>query len=194
MLYWNNYKDFSKEIQKKLWERVGFPNNWPLKGDQTSACFKWTGHFDNYGRPSFRLNGQYQPARVVIFESCHGPLDEGKFVFSTCGDKNCCNPYHMVQSYYFRHEVNVRGNLKDPEDKRKNLKTIIAEKDLLKAFNGIKTGRSQSISDVGRFLNIDDDLTEEFLLNDHWSFINKYYSQVDLDELRAKVGLCHEYI
>jgi len=188
-MYSNNYLNLSLAELKKLWQRVNFPPNWTLKEDQSSACFSWNGYFDNFGRPSFRLNGKYQPVRIVIFESCHGPLDPGKFVFSNCGDKNCVNPYHLVQSHYFKREVNARGKAKNQDDKRRNLKVTIAEKDVLRAFNGIHYGKSKSISDVAQFLNIDDDLAEEFLRNNHWKYINNIYSKKQLDALRSRVGI-----
>ncbi len=189
MIYKNNYNNMSKPDLIKLWERVGFPKGW-LNQDQTISCLDWIGCFDKKtGHPIFRLDGQYVPARIVIFESCHGPVDPGKFVFSNCGNKHCVNPHHLIQEYYFRRQVIARGNAKDPSDKRKKLKEDIKETHILRAFNGIKTGRAKTVSDVGKFLNINDDLAKEFLLNDGWQFINKYYTKDQLDMLRAKIGI-----
>lgn len=188
MIYRNNFKNLSKEILIKLWSRVDFPKGW-LNQDQTKTCLSWNGRNDpKNGRPLFRLYREYEPARIVIFESCHGPVDPGKFVFSNCGNKHCVNPHHLIQDYYFRRQVNARGNAKDPSDKRRKLKKTIREKDILSAFNSINRNRAKTIADVGRFLNIDDDLVVEFLNHDHWKFINQYYTKDQLDMLRAKIG------
>ena len=36
-------------------------------------------------------------------------------------------------------------------------------------------------------MNVDDSDVIEYLLNDNWMYINKYYTKVELDQLRAKV-------
>ena len=56
-----------------------------------------------------------------------------------------------------------------------------------RAFNGIKTGRAKTVSDIGRFLNIYDSDAIDYLMNDRWMRINEYYSKADLDQLRQAV-------
>ena len=58
---------------------------------------------------------------------------------------------------------------------------------MLKVFNGIKCGRLNSISEIGEFMNVDDCDVIKFLSNNNWLFINNYYTEDELDELRAKV-------
>ena len=188
MLYTNNFKKLPKSIAKKLWERVEFPNGWSLEHDQSAACFTWRGRIID-DRPLFRFEGKYIPARIIIFETCHGPIDDGKYIFTTCGKKDCVNPYHLPQSYYFRREVNARGGAKDPADRRKKLKVDIRERDILRAFNGISCNRAKTIADVGRFLNIEDELVVDFLNHSYWQYINEYYTNDQLDMLRANIGI-----
>ena len=180
-----NYPDI---VIEKLWDRVKYPPDWETAFDKSKVCTEWDGRYDQYGRPVFKLNGVYVPAKNVMFESCYGPIEPGKIVLNTCYNKKCVRPDHLFQTYYFKKEVRARNGQRDPKDKRRTLKVIVTEQLIMKVFKAVESAQLKTVSEIGRFLNIDDEYVREFLKNDKWRFINNYYTKERLDELRSFIA------
>ena len=86
-------------------------------------------------------------------------------------------------------ETFARNGVKDPKNRRRKMRVLIDEKQMLRVFNGIKHGWLKNINDIGIMLNVDNYDVIEFLKNDKWDQIKKFYSVDRLNELRKKVGL-----
>ena len=187
IVYPNNKMNYPEKTLKKFWARVDYPKDWESNSHLLKLCWDWKGPFDSYGRPIFRLDGKYVLAKVVMYESFNGPKDEDKKILFNCKNKKCVNQNHLFQSYSFYEVTIARNKIIDSNGRRKKVKITIKENDMLKAFNGIKTGRAKTVSDIGRFLNIYDSDVIDYLMNDNWMRINEYYSKAELGELRKSV-------
>ena len=176
-------------VIEKLWEKVVYPDDWKKGTDNSKICLEWIGPFDNYKRPKFYFKGKYVPAKRVMFESWFGPIGNGKVVSNTCCNKKCVRPDHLRQNYFFMEETFARNGVKDPKNRRRKMRVLIDEKQMLRVFNGIKHGWLKNINDIGIMLNVDNYDVIEFLKNDKWDQINKFYSVDQLNDLRKKVGL-----
>lgn len=184
-----NKLKLSNTVMKKLIQRMGLPASNGTVINKQTVCLEWVGRYDEYERPVFRLNGQYKLAKHVIYESWYEPIEPNMTIINYCRNKNCVRPDHLKLSYYFFQTTYARNGKKDPNNRRKKLIVKITEKLMLRAFNGIKNGKYKTISDVGRFLNVSDADTIDYLSNDNWMYINDIYSKSDLDDLREKVML-----
>jgi len=154
---------------------------------EEKTCFEWGGQYDKYHRPIFKLNGAYRLTKRVMYESWYGEVDQNMTVVNSCRNKNCVRPDHLEMKYYFYPETYARNRQKDPKDKRKRLVVKVTEKMMENAFRGIDNGRYKTISEIGEYLNVDNDDAIKFLHNDNWMYINNIYSKVKLDELRNKI-------
>jgi hypothetical protein len=175
------------KTRKKLKDRIIIPQFNIAALDKENTCLEWVGYFDSYGRPSFHLNGQYRLVKHVMYESWFDKVEDGLAVINTCRNLKCVRPDHLKLSHYFYQKTWARGKKKDPKNPRKRLTILVNEKLLLQVFNAIKYGRLKSISEIGRFMNVDDSDVIEYLQNDNWMYINEYYTKEQLDELRAMV-------
>jgi hypothetical protein len=155
--------------------------------DKEKACLEWKGPYDEYHRPIFKLNGAYRLTKRVMYESWYGEVDQNMTVVNSCRNKNCVRPDHLEMKYYFYPETYARNGKKDPKNKRKRLVVKVTEKMMENAFRGIDNGRYKTISEIGEYLNVDNDDAIKFLHNDNWMYINNIYSKVKLDELRNKI-------
>ena len=157
-----------------------------MRGDKI-PCVEWKGPHDNYEQPIFKLKGVYRLTKEIIYESWYGKVDQEMTVVNTCKNKNCIRPEHLELKYIFYPETYARNGQKDPKNKRKRRLVKVTEKKMERLFRGIDKGLYKSISEIGKFLNVDNNDAIEFLHNDIWIYINDIYSKEELDELRAKV-------
>jgi hypothetical protein len=184
--------DWPYEVIEKIWARVVYPEDWIKGADNSKICLEWSGPFDNFKRPKFYFDGKYIPAKRVMFESWFGPIDDEKVVSNTCCNKKCVRPDHLRQNYFFMEETFARNGMKDPKDRRRKMRVKIYEEHMLRVFNGIKGGWLKSINEIGVMLNVENSDVIEFLKNDKWDQINKFYSVDQLNEMRKKVGLYNQ--
>lgn len=180
-----NKLNLDAKVLQKLFKRIDTSSDIEMDMDinMESNCYSWLGHHDSYGRPQFRLNGEYKLAKKIIYQSWYGSYDPDKTIISKCSNKGCVRPDHLVPSFYFYESAYARSK----QNKIDEAIVHVNEKKMLEVFNGIKLGRLNNISDIGKYLNIKNGKVVEFLLNDNWMFINKYYTKDDLDQLRFKV-------
>jgi hypothetical protein len=155
--------------------------------DQNDVHLIWVGRFDKYDRPEFHYKGKYVLAKKLIYESWYGPIEDDQIVISQCRNNKCVKPDHLRASQYFYQKTRARNGRRHPVHRRRRWIIDVNEKLMLKVFNGIKCGRLNSIAEIGEFMNVDDCDVIEFISNNNWMFLNKYYSKEDLDQLRAKV-------
>jgi len=172
---------------KKLFERMIEPVIVKEIIDKEKACLEWKGPYDEYHRPIFRLNGAYRLTKHVMYESWYGKVDQNMTVVNACRNKNCVRPNHLEMKYYFYPETYARNGKKDPKNKDQPLVVYVVEKMMEKVFRGIDYGKYKTISEIGEYLNVDDNDAIKFLHNDKWMYINDIYSKEKLDELRTKV-------
>lgn len=66
------------------------------KPEGENGCWRWHGHFSDYGRPRISRNGKpYVVARLVL-EARAGPVPDGKpYACHDCGNGWCVNPNHL---------------------------------------------------------------------------------------------------
>lgn len=66
-----------------------------------TACWNWTGHMDQYGKPSYRVmcgeTWLYLTPRIAMYEAQIGcNLLKAVALSPVCRNKLCCNPGHMT--------------------------------------------------------------------------------------------------
>jgi len=68
----------------RFWENI----------NKTDSCWNWTGTIDAHGNPIIRIYGLgYYPRRICM--EIHGK-EFGKRVITTCDNKLCVNPDHLI--------------------------------------------------------------------------------------------------
>lgn len=62
----------------------------------TNDCLEWPGAHNHYGYGTVRWQGKtVQMVHRLISDLIYGPLEQGKELHHTCGNKLCCNMAHL---------------------------------------------------------------------------------------------------
>lgn len=62
------------------------------------GCWVWQQSLNNKGCPQMSINNKGgQMVRRVAFQLAGKRIKNGYVVYSTCGDRRCCNPEHLAQ-------------------------------------------------------------------------------------------------
>ncbi|WP_372362882.1 HNH endonuclease [Xanthomonas sp. NCPPB 1325] len=77
-------------------------------GKSPEKCWSWVAHIDSDGRAVKQFNGKSIPAQRWMWMQLFGPIKPGFVVYSTCGDRTCCNPHHLRCG--FMADANRAGN------------------------------------------------------------------------------------
>jgi hypothetical protein len=182
-----NKMNLPQKTVEKLLRKIDGLKNAKSFTLRKNACWKWKGIIDKYGRPIFRLNGKYVPAKNVIFEYYYGAIDEGKVVFHKCKNKECMDPNHMYQDYCFIKNTVKRGKYNGARSFNSSNMVTVNERDILYIFNGLKTNRIKALSDCGKKLNIYDSILIDYLYNDNWQYISQYYTNAEFKLYRERI-------
>lgn len=79
------YRDRADRFWKFFYTRV----------ERKGGCLEWTGSYTDRGQPRCQYMGKTVRVRRLVHELSLGPIPEGMFVLSTCGNERCVSRYHM---------------------------------------------------------------------------------------------------
>lgn len=66
------------------------------KPEGENGCWRWHGHFNDYGRPRIHQRGKQHVVARLVLEAQTGPAPDGKpYACHDCGNGWCVNPNHL---------------------------------------------------------------------------------------------------
>lgn len=77
-------------------------------GKTPEQCWSWLGKTNSDGRAMKQYGGVPIAAQRWIYMQLFGPLKPCEVVYSSCGDRCCCNPHHLRKG--FQADANRAGN------------------------------------------------------------------------------------
>lgn len=69
------------------------------RGRDPNDCWEWLGSRTAAGYGIKQWHGRTLLARRWLWEQLHGPIAPGRVIASTCGNRGCVNPAHLVETH-----------------------------------------------------------------------------------------------